>query len=200
MMARTYRGQSLLYAGKFDRAIEDLNFTLKAAPNSPLYRFRAVAEYLTGNLPAADADFLHDLKVDPIYANLAAWRRFVAQRRGGDDSAEMLQIVTALDGRWPAALLKVLLDQATIEDALAAAATAPSPELRKVRESQAHAIIGEWLLLRDDKAGAVTHFKAAVERGLATATEEANNVRAMFPSDTVVEFTLARARLQELAQ
>jgi cytochrome c-type biogenesis protein CcmH/NrfG len=196
--ARSYRAQALLYAGTFDRAIEDLNFIVKAQPAQPIYRFRGIAAYLTGALPAAEADFLHDLDVDPVFANLAAWRSFVEQRRGGDGHAELLRIVIALDGRWPAALLNVPLGQATIAEAMAGAAAAPSPELRRLRESQAHAVIGEWLLLSGDKTGAVEQFQAVQDIGLVMANEEMNGARAFIPSDTVVEFTLARARLKEL--
>jgi tetratricopeptide (TPR) repeat protein len=197
-LARDYRAQALLYAGVFDRAIADLNITLSAHPRDSLFRFRAIAEYLTGNLAAAEEDFFHDLDIDPMYANLTAWRFFAKQRQGGDGGAELRRIITALDGRWPTELLKVLLDQATVDEALAAAAATPYAELRQINESQAHAVIGEWLLLKGDKAGAAMHFKAARDIGLMMAIEEVKARRAVIPADTVVEFTLARARLREL--
>jgi len=197
---RSYRGQALLYAGAFDRGIEDLNIALKAHPDDTQFRLRGMAEYLTGKFSLADEDFLHNLNISPTYASLAAWRFFIALRRGSDGGAELQRIVDSLAGRWPAPLLKVVLGQTTADDALVAAASTPYPELRQIYQSQAHAVLGEWLLLKGDKAGAAIHFEASRDIGLLTAVAEVETGRSVIPADTLVEFTLARARLRELEQ
>ena len=200
MTARQWRGEELLYAGAFDKAIDDLNFTLKAQPDNPLYRLRGVAEYMTGNFVAAGEDFYRDLNFDPVYAHLAAWRFFAEQRQGGDGGPELQQIVALLNGRWPTPLLKLVVDQATIDDVTAAVASTKDPTLRQVRESQANCIIGEWLVLKGKRAEAVAHFKISNDIGVVAAMDEVKERRAVVPPDTLIEFAMARARLKEPVQ
>jgi tetratricopeptide (TPR) repeat protein len=198
--ARQWRGEELLYAGAFEKAIDDLNFMVKEQPGNPLYRLRGIAEYMTGNFAAAGEDFYHDLNFDPVYAHLAVWRFFAEQRQGGDGAPEMHEIATLLNGRWPAPLLKLVVDQATIEDVTAAVAATKDPTLRQVRESQAHCIIGEWLVLKGKRAEAAEHFKISGDLGVVTAMDEVKERRAVVPPDTLIEFALARARLKEPVQ
>jgi tetratricopeptide (TPR) repeat protein len=197
---RQWHGEELLYAGEFKKAIDDLNFSIKARPNGPVYRMRGIAEYMTGDYAAAGADFEHDLNFDPIYAHLAAWRFFATKRAGGDGSADLAQIVTLLDGRWPTPLLKFVLGQATIADVAAAVAATSDRTLRKVREGQARCAIGEWLFLNGERAAAMENFKVASDLGIVVAMDEVKEHRSIFPPETLIEFAAARARLKEPVQ
>jgi lipoprotein NlpI len=199
LTVRQWRGEELLYTGDFDRAIEDLNVTLKARPGSPFHRLRGIAEYMTGKFAAAAEDFYSDLNVDPVYAHLAAWRFLAAERGGADGRPELLLAVAPLSGRWPAPLLKLLLDQATVDDVEAAAAATQDATLRQVRESQTHAVIGEWLMLKGDRAAALGHFKISSDLGPVTAMDEVKQRRTVLPPDCLIEFAAARARLREPA-
>lgn len=201
--ARQWRAEELLYAGDFARAIADMNVSLKARPNSPFYRMRGLAEYMTGDYVAAEEDFHHDLNFGPVAAHLAAWRFFAETRAGGESAATaqsgLRDVIDLLRGNWPTSLLKYLLDEATIEDVEKAVASTPHETLRQVRFSQAHSVIGEWLTLKGDRKSALAHFKISADLGMVVAMDEVKERREVIPPDTMIEFSLARARLKESA-
>ena len=75
----------------------------------------------------------------------------------------------------------------------------PHETLRQVRFSQAHSVIGEWLTLKGDRKSALAHFKISADLGMVVAMDEVKERREVIPPDTMIEFSLARARLKESA-
>jgi len=198
LLARRWRGEQLLYVGDFDKAIGDLDLALANRPLDPFHRFRGIAEYATGDYSAAATDFATDLNIDPVFADLEIWQFFALDRRGVDSTSEVKRIMGLLSGYWPTPLFKYVLGQISAEDALAAA-NSQDAELQQVEQSQAHCIIGEWLLFNNDRAGARSHFQACSDVGVVVAMNPVRRRQMLFPPDTVIEFALARARLKELA-
>lgn len=199
ILARQWRAEVALYLGAFDKATGDLNLVLAARKRDSLHRFRGIAEYASGGYSAAAADFETDLDVDPVFANLAIWQYFAQRRQGNDSTAELLRIMGLLQGEWPTPLFKYVLGQASADEALAATDDL-DPKLKQVRQSQAHSIIGEWLLMQGHSADARVHFQSSNDIGVVVADQAVREGRAVLPSDTVIEFALARARLKELSQ
>jgi tetratricopeptide (TPR) repeat protein len=196
LVVRQWRGEEFLYAGQFDAAITDLNVVFAAKPKIPLFRLRGIAYYAKGNYAAAAADFEHDLNIDPAYANLAVWRFFAEKRAGQPSMEEMAIIIKALNGRWPTPLLEYVLGRQTADQAMAAA-TSPDPTLQQVYQSQTQSIIGEWLSIGGDVAGAKPHFAASRANGVVVAAEVVKPGGSMFPPDTIIDFAWATKQARD---
>ena len=195
--AHMWRAENELYLGAFDRAMDDMKVVFVDRPDNIFYRFRGVASYLRGDFGQAESDFLRDIRHDRGFAYLTVWRFFAEQRAGGGDSAALASAADGLHGLWPAPLLKFALGQATADEVLAATAS-PHPKLQRVRESQAHCIIGEALMINGDRDAAKAHFLASAAIGSIADAEEVYAHRATATPDTIVEFIVARQRLREL--
>jgi tetratricopeptide (TPR) repeat protein len=197
---RQWRGEELVYAGEFARAIDDFDKALAERPEKATYRLRGVAEYMTGRYQAAGEDFLRDMDLSPVLAHLAVWQTFAMRRAGAESGVQLDQIVTALNGAWPTPVLNLLLGRASVAEVEAAAAAGPDTPLRRIQQSQAHCIIGEWLLLKNDRAGAAAHFKISEEIGVVIDAVNSQTRPGGLPADSMIEYAIAHARMKELAR
>jgi len=156
-----YRNRADTYVDKGDLALarEDYDEAIRRAPREPdAYRGRGYLHFYAGEFAAAAADLGRVLaaEADDVYALL--WRRLAAARAGmpGDEGG-LARAASARRTDWPAPVVALFLGGLSAEAAIAAAST-------PAQACEAHFYVGEWKLLRNDRAGAAIAWQVAVDR------------------------------------
>jgi lipoprotein NlpI len=171
-----------LYRDKDDleHTIADYDEAIRLdAKNPNVFFARGRAFHDSGDLARAIIDFGEAVRLKPGDAYPVLWLYFVRERVGNRAAvSELEQNAQQLKRTdWPYPVVELYLGQRT-PDATLSAPTKPNDRC------EAQFYIGEWQLLRADRAAAAVSLKAAVDT---------------CPKD-FVEFTGARAELKRLGQ
>jgi lipoprotein NlpI len=150
-------GNALTEQGALDRAIADYSAAIRLDPSGPdAFGDRGRAYFQRGDFAAAAADLAASLRLKPEDAYGALWQHLAAARVDKDAAARALAANAAALKReaWPYPVIELFLARRSPERTLRAA--------RKPDERcEAVFYIGEWHLLRDERAEAVPHLKDA---------------------------------------
>jgi tetratricopeptide (TPR) repeat protein len=152
------RGHVFRHIGNYGRAISDYSDALRLDPSDTgFYADRGFAHFLKADYPQATADLAeataHIAEPYPIL-----WRYLARARAGGDGTAELAAAAAQLKTKaWPYPIVEFYLGKRTAEDMAGAAAGAEEG-------CEAQFYVGEWRLIRGDRAKA----KEALESAKAT--------------------------------
>jgi tetratricopeptide (TPR) repeat protein len=152
------RGHVFRHIGNYTRAISDYSEALRLDPSDTgVYADRGFAHFLTADYPQATADLAQALARTPEPYPLL-WRYLARARAGADGAAELATAAGQLKTKtWPYPVVEFYLGKRSAED-MAAAATGAE------ERCEAEFYLGEWRLVRGDRAKA----KAALEAAKAT--------------------------------
>ncbi|OGI39209.1 MAG: hypothetical protein A2140_04985 [Candidatus Muproteobacteria bacterium RBG_16_62_13] len=155
------RGAVKLEKGDLDGAITDLNRGLEINPRlAPAYNNRGRAHYYKNKFALAAADFARTQELDP-HAYTALWLYLARTRSGSDGRNELKANFGKLDAtKWPAPAVALYLGKGTPATVLSGAAN-PDPKTRKEQLCEANFYVGQWHLLKGDRAKALTSLRAA---------------------------------------
>jgi lipoprotein NlpI len=175
--AFAYRGIARAATGDYQGAKLDLNFSvaLDSGYKGDALAFRGYMKLVTGD-PKSGAEDLASGAEYHVWSYSALWL-YLARLRGGvpdtgpyslKDNAIMLDATKAPDGspglsRWPGPVVKVMLGQATREEA-AAAAKEGDPQRLAERVCDVDFYFGEVDLAHNETASAKAHFQNAAEK------------------------------------
>jgi lipoprotein NlpI len=150
------RAEAYRKKGDYGHALEDLGEALRIDPKySYAYETRALTNFYAGKYDAAASDLEHLVAgVDPDSDDVLLL--YIARARLGNQSAvaELETNAAKLkQSGWPVPVVELFLGRRTPEETLSAV---PSfPNLR----CDAEFYVGEWYLLRADRAAAMDHLK-----------------------------------------
>jgi tetratricopeptide (TPR) repeat protein len=151
------RGDAYESKGDYGRAIQDYDQAIQLNPmNADTHNGRGRAYFYQGNFKAAAAAFSRANELaDNGYSII--WR-YLARERGGDNGAAELEAnaVRLKREEWPYPLIELYLAARSPAEVLSLAG---KPEER----CEAQFYIGEWHLLRGNRAAAATHLQAAAD-------------------------------------
>ena len=166
--------------GDYQAAIADYDESIRIDPKDiDGYRARGFANFYAANYGAAVPDLARAVADKPADAYPALWL-FIARTRAGDQTAaaELATNARALKPTdWPYAVVELYLGRRTLEATLAAP-TKPDDRC------EAQFYVGEWQLLRAERAAAIEALRTAAQT---------------CPKD-FVEFADAQAELKRLGQ
>src|SRR5262249_51874958 len=129
----------------------------RAPADADTYRSRGYLHFYAGEFAAAADDLARVLTAEPgdVYALL--WSHLAAARAGSvHGDARLARRISAGSDGWPAPVIELFVGRRTAEATVAAAST---PGQR----CEAQFYVGEWKLLRGDKADAQAAWQAAAE-------------------------------------
>jgi lipoprotein NlpI len=154
------RAEAYRKKGDYVPALEDLGEALRIDPKySYAYETRALTNFYAGKYDAAASDLeLLVAEDDPapddvllLYITRARLRRESAVAELETNAAKLKQT------NWPVPVIELFLGRRTPEETLAAASSFPN--LR----CDAEFYLGEWYLLRGDRAAAMDHLKTSAQ-------------------------------------
>jgi tetratricopeptide (TPR) repeat protein len=152
------RGQLYIALGAFERATPDLQQAVALdAKNSDAYSARGFLYFDMGNFNAAAEDLLraNDLNDD---AQSMLWRFLARQRLGQDGASELSANAARLKTKiWPYPVIDFYLGRRSQDEMRSAAST-----LEQKCQSDFF-VVGEWLLLHNDAAGAKGSLQEAAD-------------------------------------
>lgn len=149
--------------GDADRAVADYDAALRLAPgddprNQLLYRLRGYLSFRMANYAAATSDLAHVVRQQPAEAYPVLWL-YLARARAGDRDATSRMRANARGLKaadWPFPVTELLLGRRTPQQTLSSAKT-------PAERCEAQFYIGEWQLLRRDRAAARRAWETAVD-------------------------------------
>jgi len=150
------RGHSYHGKGNYDQAIADFSEALRLSPKDiTAYSYRGFNHFLKADFPAAAADLLRSLELK-VGAYPMLWRYLARARVGNVGGAEELAANAAwLNAKaWPYPVIEFYLGKRSAAE-MSAAAAKPS------ERCEAQFYLGEWYLVRGDRAKAVGALRAA---------------------------------------
>jgi tetratricopeptide (TPR) repeat protein len=149
------RGHVFRHIGNYARAISDYSEALRLDPSDTgFYADRGFAHFLKADYPQATADLAEAIaRLPEPYPIL--WRYLARARAGGDGAAELAAAAAQLKTKaWPYPVVEFYLGKRTAEDMAGAAAGAEE-------RCEAQFYVGEWRLMRGDRAKAKEALEAA---------------------------------------
>jgi tetratricopeptide (TPR) repeat protein len=151
------RGNARVSKSDYDRAIEDYDQAVQRDPkNANAYANRGRAYFYQGAFKAGAAELLraNELEESP-YSMI--WR-YLARQRAGDNGAPELEANAAQlkSKNWPYSVVELYLGRRSPAEVLSVAS---KPDER----CEAQFYIGEWHLLRGDRAAAAAALQTAVD-------------------------------------
>ena len=149
------RGHVFRHIGNYARAISDYSEALRLDPtDTGVYADRGFVHFLTADYPQATADLAQAIAGLPEpYPML--WRYLARARAGGDGTGELATAAGRLKTKaWPYPIVEFYLGKRSAED-MAAAATGAE------ERCEAQFYLGEWRLVRGDRAKAKEALEAA---------------------------------------
>ena len=195
------RAGPALVSGQFAMTRDDLNIAFASAfKEAPLWRLRGAAHYALGSFTEAEADFVHDIKMEPVNSSVTVWRFLADYRAGNAQVADAAKLAETMKDTWPSAVLAYL--GGTGSRAAAEKQAKKVPELADTRRSQLLFFTGEWALLRDeDRSAAAKEFTALADGGVVFGYvfTEALGQPYTINESNIIEYALAKARLKEMA-
>ncbi len=115
-----YESRSSLYVlmGQYDLALADNVAQIKLEPDNGVgYYDRGLLKFTQGNFADATADFERALALKPSEPNFVLWLHLANLHLGIDDRAQFAANSAAVKpDEWPAPLVKLFLEQASIAD------------------------------------------------------------------------------------
>jgi tetratricopeptide (TPR) repeat protein len=151
------RGNAYSDQGDIDRALADYSKAVQLQPNNVTFiKNVGYARFYRGDFKDAAADLLRALELkDDIYPMLF---RFLARSRSGETAVSELEANAARlkTKEWPYAVIDLYLGRRQ-PDATLAAAVKPDDRC------EAYFYIGQWYVLKDNKAEAEAALKTALD-------------------------------------
>ncbi len=160
IVAHNNRGLAYQAKGDMEKAFADYARSIEIDPHHPVaYRLRGFANFDLGKFDTAAADFASAVQQEPAGARQAFWLYLARTRAGakGDPAAELRLNATRLNQtEWPYPVVELFLGNRDPEATLAAA--------QGVKERcEAQFYVGEWYVLRRDRAAAINALNAALK-------------------------------------
>ena len=153
------RGNAYNDKQDYDRAIADFSAAIRLDPNAVgAYRSRGYANFCQVDYAAAASDLAHAVEREPEQAYAALWL-YLARSRSGDQGAlaELETNAARLKAAdWPYPVAELYLGRRSADDTLTA------PRNRNDR-CEAQFYVGEWHLLRGDRAAAQAALRQAAD-------------------------------------
>lgn len=168
--ALTGRALAAFRNGRLAAAEEDLTqaITLGAEPINAYLR-RGHVRYSGGRYEEALADFEQAAKLNTYGINrdfLLLWKAMTMRALGRPvDSLSGVGYAVGDLHRWPNAVIALIADRVKVSDVLSAADSASADE-REANLCEAHYYIGQYHLLKGDRAQAIASFRAALATGV----------------------------------
>jgi tetratricopeptide (TPR) repeat protein len=162
--APAFAGRAFAYAAKGDdsRALADLDAALRLLPDDDpdsrvLHRLRGEVNFRTANYRAATSDLAWIVRQQPTNTDAVLWL-YLARARAGDRDAmsRMRANARGLKTDWPFPVAELLMGKRKPGETLSSAAT-------PAERCQAQFNIGEWHLLRRDRAAARRALQEAAD-------------------------------------
>jgi len=155
--AYTDRAAAYMSKGDYDRAIPDYDQAILLDPNNFVaFVSRGRAYFYLGNFTAGAADLLRANEIQEGSYSMI-WRYLARERAGENAAAELDKNAVRLkSAEWPYPVVELYLGRRSPADVLSAAGKADE-------RCEAQFYIGEWHLLRGDRAAATTAFHTAAE-------------------------------------
>jgi Flp pilus assembly protein TadD len=151
------RGNAYSDKGDIDRALADYSKAVELQPNNVTFiKNVGYARFYRGDFKDAAADLLRAIELkDDIYPMLF---RFLARSRSGETAVSELEANAARlkTKEWPYAVIDLYLGRRQ-PDATLAAAVKPDDRC------EAYFYIGQWYVLKDNKADAEAALKTALD-------------------------------------
>ncbi|HXL99265.1 MAG TPA: tetratricopeptide repeat protein [Rhizomicrobium sp.] len=156
------RAQTYLDEGEYRSAISDAIDGLRLKPDDSDGRLQlGLAQWEYGRFSDATATFAGIVKAQPQFAYGVLWRALAQAKSGEAYDAEFAKNAAALDlSKWPAPLIRLYLGQATVDDAVKAAASS-DPDTLKNQTCEADFYAGEWQYLHGNQAAGLGLLQAA---------------------------------------
>ncbi len=160
------RGSANVQKGNYGQAMSDLTEAIHLRPKDFVAFDERGEIYLAQSNPAAAiSDFEKAIPTAPssrAALSMALMLHIAMKRQGQDDSRQLAQTAASADlSKWPGPLLKFALGKMTAGEAMAAAESNKHGQTWDV--CQANYFIGQDALIHNQRATALTHFKAAQE-------------------------------------
>jgi len=143
----------------YDRAIADYDMAIRLDPNAvSSYRSRGYANFYQVNYAAAASDLARAVELQPDQAYAAIWLYLARARAGDPGAAAELETNAARlkPADWPYPVAELYLGRRTTADTLAATGKAGD-------RCEAQFYVGEWHLLKGDRAAAGAALKLAAD-------------------------------------
>jgi lipoprotein NlpI len=160
------RGNALSRHGQHAAAIADLDKAVELAPEQSWVRYRrGHAHWSAGDFAKAATDFAANTRAEPAVLYNWLWLMVAQGRLGKTDSQVAADVAKQDLSRWPGPVVELYLGRLT-PDAMLNAAEQLDQQATRDRLCEAHFFLGQYLLNRGDKAGAMREFDAAVATGV----------------------------------
>jgi lipoprotein NlpI len=163
------RGNAQADKREYAKAIADYGEALRFRPDDPdILSARGILQFCLGNAKSALSDETRSFQMDPTDAYAALWLYLVELRNGKNARAELAKnSITFEMTEWPWPAVQLFLGKSSPAEVLAAANQAPPDDL-KGQQCEANFFVGEYELLRGNRAAARTRFEATLATGLTT--------------------------------
>jgi len=151
------RGNTYVLKGDYDRALHDYDQAIVLDPaNGRTYRQRGLASFDQGEFKAGATALMRANELEVDASNMIL--RYLARERVGEDGAAELEANAARlkSNDWPRPVIELYLGKISPEEFLSAAG---KPEER----CEAQFYVGEWSLLRGDRAAAATALRTVAD-------------------------------------
>jgi tetratricopeptide (TPR) repeat protein len=155
---------------KYDGAITSFEKASQLDPKNPIpVREGGILRFYLGRSTQSQEDLVHALQLDPSDAYSAIWLYLARARAGQDAKRELQKNAARLNlGDWPGQVVQLYLEKLSSNAVLDSAKGALTKE-SKSKLCEVHFFVGEYMLLRGNRADAIRRFKDA------TATRETDN-------------------------
>ena len=171
--ARVGRGIALQFTGDYKGAEADFTTVLESVPDAAqALANRGFTRIMKGDFAAAAEDLTAAMDLPNAPPYLALWR-YIAEARAEKPTTEILTFaLERIDpGRWPAAIIRYFLGDASGDEIIAAAIDNPTGATGRLCE--AYFFLGQAALILGDKTEAQRLFNAALNTAAVRYTEYA---------------------------
>lgn len=164
MLAYHNRGNTYQDKENYGKAIADYSIVIRLQSDyAQAWYSRGRAQFALGMFPAAIADLVQSIALDPSDGYSMLWLHLARSNTTTSDAAELERNSSKLDlAAWPGPLVNLYLGKTTPGQARTASSRG-NADTQTDRTCEAAFFIGEYELLRKDVATAKTRFQDAVK-------------------------------------
>jgi lipoprotein NlpI len=154
-------------SGDHAGALSDYQFVLEREPNNGFARYqRGLSYFDAGRFAEAAQDFKEHRRLRPDWLFGAIWLYLTRTRAGENGRAELEQVAAGTSlGEWPGAIIEMLLERISPEDLLDSAIDTDEQKERD-RTCEALFYIGEYYLIKGDRAAAARALRGSIAMGV----------------------------------
>jgi tetratricopeptide (TPR) repeat protein len=158
------RGRAYRNKGDFDRAMRDYDESLRLEPNAPdVYAERGFIRFYRGQFQAAEQEFSKAAQANAAEAYSAVWLYLARARGGRSGKADLERAAAKLKLDTPGRNYVELFLETTVPINIFLAAKSLDAKTERSNMCAARFYVGQFALLKNQKAEAAKLFKAALE-------------------------------------